>query len=284
MNNKILFAALFSFNLSSAAIADPIDVGGVVWDPEAGAPFADFSMDYSSYQWFTNNADAISNTPNAIPVLNTINPGGLIVGDVLGGVAEVFRMNGNTADVNSLTGGALCPNCELTLTFGGFEITSFDTNSPIFSGGWINFYVDHTPDFTPTDAGGINPANAANGDLWLALDVTGNTFFGSSPESGDFTLDFQAVGGLAQANFDTNTKQGLNGLVDLISNNSTIFNNFQDLNFSGQGSTADQFKDYYASENGQIFGSSVAVPEPNTLALAGLALLVVAGLRRRRLR
>jgi len=134
-----------------------------------------------------------------------------------------------------------------------------------------------TRDFTPTDVGIVTPGNAADGDLWLALDVIANVFTGGSAVQGNLALEFQAVGGLAQQNFDTNTIQGLisGGLVDQISNNSAIFNNYLDLDGNGTS-------DYYANANGQIDGNTVQVSEPSTLALAGLALLAVGGLRRHR--
>ena len=272
-----LFGAL-TLVASSYVQASQINVGGVQWDPDAAAPLPDMSMDYFFYQWFTSSADAVTSAAGETPVMNTIDPTALSVGDTLTGIGEVSALNGNTAAINSIVGGDLCPNCELTLAFGGFEITSLNgglLGGPTFANGWINFYVDNTPDFTPTDAGFVDPANATDGQLWLALEVTSNAFLSANPVSGTLALEFEAVGGLAQGNFDTNaTFGGLSGgLVDAIANNSAIFNNFLDLN-------GDTVADYYANANGQLDGDSI--PEPATLAVFGLGLLSIAGFKRRK--
>ena len=278
MNKFKSLLAASALTLSGfAANASDINVGGVVWDPSAGAPLPDLTMDYFFYQWFVDSADAATSAPNDSLSMATLNPAGLGLGDTLQGMGEVNSINGNTAAINTLVGGDLCPGCELTLAFGGFEIDSLaggPLGGPTFTDGWINFYVDHTPDFTPTDAGFVDPANATDGTLWLALEVSANAFLSSTPVQGTLALEFQAVGGLAQSNFDTNAISGVlsGGLVDAIANNSAIFNNFLDLNGDGTD-------DYYANANGQLDGDTI--PEPGILALFGLGLLTVAGLRRR---
>ena len=263
---------------ASLAQASEINVGGVHWDPDAGAPLPDMTMDYFFYQWFTSSADAATSAAGEELSMNTLNPATLGLGDTLQGIGEVNSLNGNTAAINSLVGGDLCPNCELTLSFGGFEIDSLaggPLGGPTFTNGWINFYVDHTPDFTPTDSGFVDPANATDGDLWLALEVSANAFLSSTAVQGTLALEFQAVGGMAQHNFDTNAMSGIlsGGLVDAIANNSAIFNNFLDLNGDGTD-------DYYANANGQLDGDTI--PEPATLAVFGLGLLSIAGFKRRK--
>jgi len=142
--HNVIIGAVVLAASSFTANATLTSVGGVTWDPDAGAPLPDLSMDYFFYQAFTSAANAITNATNNVPLLTTIDPSSIVVGNVLNGFGEVDSMNGNSADINSLTGGPLCPDCELTLTFGGFAITSFLNGAPIFSDGWINFYVDDT--------------------------------------------------------------------------------------------------------------------------------------------
>jgi hypothetical protein len=147
------------------------------------------------------------------------------VGDVLGGVGEVTQIGG----VNI---GDLCAGCELTYTFGGYEVTSLSATDITFSGGWINFYLGFGADndFNPFSSSGsaADMTAAGNGTLWLTLaghdiDAAGNTFAGHGTNIGttspagtgaglaDVDLTGSAngntagAGALANTLFDSNT-------------------------------------------------------------------------------
>ncbi|WP_026375136.1 hypothetical protein [Aestuariibacter salexigens] len=279
--NKVLKSLLTTavLVLTTSSHATLVNVAGVAWDTDQGAPLPDMTMDTFFYQWLVDGANAASSTPNEILSMATINPAGLGLGDTLQGMGEVNSLNGKTAAINTVAGGDLCLTCELTYTFGGFAVDSLNggpLGGPTFTNGWFNFYVDSTPDFTPTDAGFVNPANASDGQLWLSLQVTANAFLSSTIVQGTLAMELDAVAGLAKDYFDTNSMNGvLSGrLVDVISNPSFIFNNFLDLN-------GDSTPDYYANANSQFDGDTVApVPAPPTLLLFVFVLLAVSRLRK----
>lgn len=231
---KIFSAAALALGLSMAAHADPINVGGVVWDPDTASGFpnlADFKSFGSIFETGVVNA-----------------------GDILNGRGKVERIN--SANNNE---GLFCPGCELTFTFTA-ELVSFN-GTPTGIGGSINgdfvfkdlviqFWVDNTPDYIGTTA------SAADGLLWLQLESgllsgTGtNLGSGSDTGSGSSLLDVTA--GMAMNNFDTN---GEAGGADMLLNSS-----FFDIGAAPTlGGTFD------------LRGNSI--PEPSSLALLGLGML-----------
>jgi len=107
-------------------------------------------------------------------------------GDTLAGFGEVTQINGVALST-------LCDGCELTYTFGGYNVTAIDANSVDFSGGWVNFYLgfDGDNDFNPfaSDGSATDMAAASNGALFLTLaghqiDAAGNTFAGTGANIG----------------------------------------------------------------------------------------------------
>lgn len=256
MFKKLLSAVAMLAAFGGTAQASIINIGGVTWDPDAvSITDSDFTARYEFNQFFTSNANAVSNSLNAAPnYANAKNPLTVGLGDVLQGVGEIFKFNGvNYGDTSSAIGGAFCAGCELTFVFGGFEISGPGT----FKNGWLRLYVDNTPDFNVS----TSPAsNAADGNLFLQLTAIANEFSNATSfQSGFLTSYFAVTGGIAASNFDTNTQQFM---ADLLSSASSQFSN----------------NNFIATSTGQISGNSI--PEPSTVLLLSLALLGLAVTRR----
>ena len=222
-------------------------------------------------------------------------------GDPLGGYGEVAFVNGTT----DFCAGGAPGSCELTFRFGGYSVKHISPTEVVFTGGWVNFYVDQTPDFqipgAASDAAAI--AAATDGDLWLTLaghtsayptsgfgaGTTGTlqglgsilgaviAGFGSGLLDVDYTgaANGNSAGAGASANafFDTDSYSDLlGGTADVSLDTSFTSNNVPFTNCNGgpgclQGS---------ATVNANI------IPEPGTLSILGLGLLGLAAVRRRR--
>lgn len=249
---KVLSGLTLLAAFGGAAHASMINIGGVTWDPDAtGISDGDFTARYEFNEFFTTNATAVSSVPNSLPnYALAINPATVGPGDVLQGVGEITKFNGvNYGSTSSTTGGAFCASCELTFVFGGFAIAGPSS----FTNGWLNIYVDDTPDF---DINSSAAGGAADGTLFLQLVARATEFatFGGF-ESGSFTGYFDVVGGIAASNFDTNTKKLA---TDLLQSASAQFTNPPPFQF-------------IATSTGQIAGNTI--PEPSTVFLMSLAML-----------
>lgn len=241
---KGLLAGTAALAMSMTAQASPINVGGVVWDPDAAPAFPSLAD-------FTSNG-SIFETAVALP------------GDILSGRGKFERVN---SAVNNEA--SFCPGCELTFTFSA-ELVAF-VGTPTGIGGSTNgdfsfkdlsisIFVDDTPNYTGADDG-----SAADGDLWLKLTsdlLSGTgTNLGSGSDTGSGSSLLDAIDGLAKGNFDTDTEAGG---ADMVLNSS-----FFDIGVPGTlGGTFD------------LRGDSI--PEPSTIALLGLGLLGFAGARKRK--
>lgn len=249
MSRKLLTSALLAAGLltTGAAQAALINVGGVVWDPNS-------VFDFSSHD---SMVETITNT----------------VGQSISGYAKITTVNGNSESV-------FCPGCELTYTFSGFTLQS-TAGKYVWSGGTINVFVDNTPNFDATKI-----STAVDGALWLSLSgrtFTDGTYVGtliSDPTpaaygvAGGGTGELDVVGGLAKDNFDTDTiPDGFGGMADF------LFTSSFQLIRSGC-IISDDAKVYCLQGSNDLAGDSV--PEPGSLALAGLGLLGLAGMRRRK--
>lgn len=246
---KAIVGAAFSVS-SLAAFAAPITVGGVTWDPD---DLSDFSGISSNVRQFID-----------------------------GGTGEVSGYGYVTALNNSAS---FCGGCELTFQFGGFLpvggviLPTADT-TVFYSGGFLNLYVDFTPDAPAFGGAGLTAANTGDeggaNALWLSLaghevggisfSGTADLFFNTLTGSGLFDV----IGGLAAANINTDTIQTLDGT-------------FADLSFTSSFTSGPNGPPT-ASEafgTGNFFGNSI--PEPATLGVFGLGLLGLsfAGRKRR---
>lgn len=230
MKNAIAGIALAAAMATSAQAA-PINVGGVIWDPDAATDFSSQSINMRQF----------------------LNP----VTGVASGFGIITAFNGQGQ-------ASFCPGCELTFEFGGYTPvggTTLPSNgqSVDYIGGWAKVYVDHTPEVTnPNDYLSLTAANTNDGALFLDLTatpdpVTGFTLLGTVLGNILTGLGwFDVTGGLAAGNFDTNTQTHGS---DIGFSTSLTFVHTSILDQSGTGN---------------FVGNSV--PEPGSLALAGLAL------------
>jgi hypothetical protein len=250
---NIVKKALIGVTLAAAmaapsAYASPINVGGVIWDPAALVDFSAFGGQ----------------------IRQKIVAGGEVTG--FGLIDKINNTGMNT----------FCPGCELTFQFGGFmpvvanalPTTAGQTIS--YTGGWVNVYV-HAPtgmDYNDPLSMTLGNTGQNGGQLWLSLvghaNPGGITFVGKVQDDGMGNItglqgngQLSVTGGLAQGNFDTDSKSF--GSDFSFQAGFTTFlpdNNLLD-----------------AIGNGTFDGESI--PEPGSMTLLGLGLLG-AGLARRR--
>jgi hypothetical protein len=237
MSNKFLSATLLSLSISTAVTAGPINVGGVVWDPDSAA---DFQSNGNTYETFAGN-----------------------VGETVSGFGTINQFNGTLADT-------FCPaGCELTYTFslqlaaatdlsvgGGPNLFVFDFNNITF-----DMFVDSTPDY---DQLAPSFASAADGVLFLSAVNNGNltgtaaNLFDVNNINGSGNGFLDVTGGLAFENFDTNTKANSSDLQ--------FTSSFQTSNIDVIG-----FPLFGSLDLGGQTAATVA--EPSTLALLSLGIL-----------
>jgi len=170
MNKATLAVAGIALATSMSAVATPVTVAGITWDPDA---FLDFS------------------SQNTLFVNDLTN-----VGDVATGTGKVTNING----------GSNFGTNELTYQFGGYQIATLTGNNATFIGGWVNFYSDASNNFDFQNAGTATDGSLF---LSLVARNTGSsTLTGTLAtlnQDGNAQGVLDVVGGLASTYFDTNS-------------------------------------------------------------------------------
>lgn len=244
---------------SFSSSASPINVGGVIWDP-------DYIDDLSGTAGLIHqDADASRN---------------------ITGYGIVTFLNGENES-------SFCPGCELEFEFGGYSISTIDGGPDPFTDpaggvsetffeykeGWVKFYVDNTPEYI-TSVSSLNSANTGSGGganlLWLELEGavfegTETTFHGGPVGSiAAGAGDWNVVGGAAMGNFDTNTILLESG-------------EYADMSFGSVFNVLMANGDGTFSSTGTATFKGDTIPEPTSLAIFGLALLAFGASTRKRL-
>jgi len=246
MNKKctgaVLACALALGAWSGSALATPVNVGGVIFDPDS-------PMDLS------------------IQALNFRETAVSQVGDVLKGYGLIGSINGTDANT-------FCPACDLTFTF-QYTLQDVDTTGAqprlVFDMGTLDFYVSAKGSFNVSD-----PTSVGSGPTWLSLaghtasdsgySTVGELYAvlnGTPGNPGNGSSGFgllDVTGGMAGGYMDTN---GRDDGADFTLNSS--FQYFSD------GACADGTC-YPILGQGGLIGHSVNVPEPGVAGMLGLGL------------
>lgn len=206
------------------------------------------------------------------------------VGQELKGYGEITQINGTAIS-------SLCTGCELTFTFDSYFVSSISSGAATFTGGAVSVYLGFggNNDFNPfmSASSAADLAAASNGALFLNLighdiDALGNTL-SSTAASGDLLgAQFQFFGGglwdvdtlgsgLANINFDTDS------ILAAFGGGNADFA-FDTSGRAGINSGAPHPTECTRLEGASCVAGSAdirgsVIPEPGTLALAGLGLM-----------
>ena len=250
MLSVLMLSATLGFGASLAS-AGPINVGGVVWDPDSGLDFV---------------VQALQMRETSVAA----------VGDELSGAGRVGQINGDQDN--------FCPGCNLTFTFSGYLVQDIVGSQLAFSGGTVQFYVDNTSSFSQLDT-----STWGIGDEWLTLvgvEHIRGTFFGGSVQATLFsnitgTIDAPEAGSDGFGLLDV--AGGIAAPYIVRDQFITGIGGFADLSLSSEFQTDDALESHPIQGSATIRGETQRIPEPSMLVLLGTGLLFLAlvGTRRR---
>lgn len=263
----VLACALALGAWSGSALATPINVGGVVWDPASPLDLTIQALNFRE--------SSVSKK-----------------GDVLTGYGVIGSINGTSQST-------FCPGCDLNFTF-SYTVSSVGTSGSgnpqvVFTNGVINFYVDTTQSFNV-----LNPSTAGIGTLWLSLGGHTAPFTGFSavgqlysningtiakPLTGSNGIGLlDATGGPAEPYTNTNSiSDGIGGFADFNLNSEFLFSAVKGCTSISPDPT--NICHYPVTGTATVIGQSMtAVPEPGEIGLLGLGLAALGFFIRRRRR
>lgn len=185
-------------------------------------------------------------------------------GQKLTGYGQVTTIEGYTSFCASGN------SCQLTYSFGGFNLEEITPTTANFSGGYVDFYTNEDGLYDPTDG-----STATSGDLFLStvadayasgFTLEGKFVNSGTPQAQNTATGLLSVtGGPAESFFDNDSYESGDGLSDLLFNSS--FSPEGELIFTGSADA------HYVKD----------VPEPTELAMLGLGIaLIGVGLQYRR--
>jgi hypothetical protein len=242
---------------SGSALATPISVGGVTWDPSSPIDLTVQALNFRE-----------SSVKN--------------VGDVLTGYGQIGSINGSAS---------FCSSCQLTFTF-QYTLSNIYTGGPspqvVFDMGSIQFYVDGTSSFLVT-----NPATRGMGTPWLSLvghtapnsgytqpgqlgqlysTISGPVNAPTSGSNGIGLLD--VAGGPAAFWLDTNSvADGIGGFADF-NINSEFLTKLAKGCTSTPSPNPNSLCHYPIQGTATLTGTSKVVPEPGPAGLLGIGLAI----------
>ncbi|AXA93327.1 PEP-CTERM sorting domain-containing protein [Massilia sp. YMA4] len=164
---------------SGTALAAPITVGGVTWDPG-------YALDFMSSSLQVQQKVDADGTAHGFGIISTI---------------------------NGTAGDRFCPGCTVTFQYRGYTPASVVGNQTYFMGGFVDIYVyNGATGIDPADPITMSEANTGLGTLWLSMRghaYNGSTLIGTATGSGTNVNiaglgQLDVVGGVAREFFDTN--------------------------------------------------------------------------------